>query len=148
MTGIKRFFHQITFSSTSIAPLVVFRILFGIMMFISTFRFINKGWVKDLYVLPKYHFTYYGFDWIKPFSENGMMCLFIILLVTSILITIGFLYRFSIITFFLTFTYIELIDKTNYLNHYYFISIIAFILIFLPANKYLSIDVFIHVFIY
>ena len=111
-------------------------------MFFSTLRFINKGWVKDLYVLPKYHFSYYGFEWIKPLSQNGMNVLFIILLVTSILISIGFIYRLSIITFFLTFTYIELIDKTNYLNHYYFISIIAFILIFLPANKYLSIDVF------
>ena len=80
MTEIKRFFHQITFSSTSIAPLVVFRILFGIMMFFSTLRFINKGWVKDLYVLPKYHFSYYGFEWIKPLSENGMNILFIILL--------------------------------------------------------------------
>ena len=142
MTEIKRFFQKITFSTTSIAPLVVFRILFGIMMFFSTLRFINKGWVKDLYVLPKYHFTYYGFEWIKPFSENGMTILFIVLLILSILISIGFLYRFSIITFFLIFTYIELIDKTNYLNHYYFISVISFILIFLPANKYFSIDTF------
>jgi hypothetical protein len=31
-------------------------------------------------------------------------------------------------------------DKTTYLNHYYFISIISFLLIFLPANVLFSVD--------
>ena len=31
-------------------------------------------------------------------------------------------------------------DKTTYLNHYYFISILSFLLIFLPANSSFSID--------
>ena len=31
-------------------------------------------------------------------------------------------------------------DKTTYLNHYYFISLLSFLLIFLPANAYYSID--------
>lgn len=44
------------------------------------------------------------------------------------------------ITFFLSFTYIELMDKTTYLNHYYFISILSFLMIFLPANAYFSVD--------
>ena len=34
----------------------------------------------------------------------------------------------------------ELLDKTYYLNHYYFISLISFILIFLPAHRYFSLD--------
>jgi len=40
----------------------------------------------------------------------------------------------------LTFTYVELIDKTNYLNHYYFVSIIAFLMVWLPAHRYFSVD--------
>nr|MBP6732712.1 HTTM domain-containing protein [Chitinophagales bacterium] len=32
------------------------------------------------------------------------------------------------------FTYVELLDKTNYLNHYYFISIISLLLCLLPAT--------------
>ena len=43
---------------------------------------------------------------------------------------------------FLIFTYIELIDKTNYLNHYYFISLISLLLILLPANSYFSLDTY------
>src|SRR5690606_9919756 len=42
--------------------------------------------------------------------------------------------------FFVLFTYVELIDKTYYLNHYYFISIVGFLLIWLPANRAVSLD--------
>ena len=37
----------------------------------------------------------------------------------------------------------ELIDLTNYLNHYYFVSLIAFLMCLLPANRFLAIDVWI-----
>ena len=35
----------------------------------------------------------------------------------SLFIALGFLYRYATIVFFLAFTYVELIDKTTYLNH-------------------------------
>ncbi|MEO1450133.1 MAG: HTTM domain-containing protein, partial [Bacteroidota bacterium] len=38
-------------------------------------------------------------------------------------------------------TYVELIDKTHYLNHYYFVSIIAFMMALLPAHRAFSLDV-------
>ena len=112
------------------------------MMFASTLRFILKGWISDFYVTPKYYFTYYGFDWVKPLEENSMYILFGILLLSSLLIAFGLFYRISIVLFFFVFTYIELIDKTNYLNHYYFISLMSFILIFLPLNRHFSLDVY------
>ena len=112
------------------------------MMFASTLRFILKGWINDFYVTPKYYFTYYGFDWVKPLEENSMYILFGILLLSSLLIAFGLFYRISIVLFFFVFTYIELIDKTNYLNHYYFISLMSFILIFLPLNRHFSLDVY------
>ena len=42
---------------------------------------------------------------------------------------------------FLLFTYTELIDLTYYLNHYYFVSIACGLLIFVPANRAFSLDV-------
>ena len=50
------------------------------------------------------------------------------------------LYRISSILFFVLFTYFELLDATYYLNHYYFISCCAFLLIFLPAHHAFSLD--------
>ncbi len=124
----------------SIAPLVVFRVAFGMLMFASTLRFILKGWVDQLYVAPKVFFPYYGFEWIKPLSAEGMYVVFIAMIVCALLIAAGFLYRYATIFFFLLFTYVELIDKTNYLNHYYFISIVSLLLVFVPANRYFSVD--------
>lgn len=126
--------------NTSIAPLVVFRIAFGALMFISLIRFILKGWVYNMYILPKMYFPYYGFEWVKPFGAAGMYVVFGLLLLCSLAILCGLFYRLSAILFFLLFTYVELIDKTNYLNHYYFISLISFLLIFVPAGKSFSLD--------
>lgn len=125
----------------SIAPLVVFRIVFGTLLFLSTLRFLLKGWVHQLYVVPKFFFPYYGLDWIKPLGETGMHLVFVIMLIASFGIIVGLFYRFFASVFFLLFTYVELIDKTNYLNHYYFVSLVSFIIIFLPAANYFSLDV-------
>jgi len=121
-------------------PLVILRVAFGILMFWSTTRFIANGWVQEFYVEPIYHFTYLGFGWIQPLDAIGMMMIFIALLVLSACISLGLFYRFSIIAFFLLFTYVEFIDKTYYLNHYYFISVMSLLMIVLPLNNRFSLD--------
>jgi Vitamin K-dependent gamma-carboxylase len=128
------------YQSVSPAPLVILRITFGLLLFASTLRFLLKGWVYQMYIAPKLFFPYYGFEWVKALSAEGMYALFIILLIASLCITFGLLYRISCIVFFIVFTYIELIDKTNYLNHYYFVSIISFLLILVPAHHTFSLD--------
>lgn len=124
----------------SIAPLVVFRIAFGALMLASITRFIYKGWVHSMYIMPKVYFPFYGFEWVKPLSPVGMYIVFGLMLVACVGIILGAFYRLSAVLFFLLFTYVELIDKTNYLNHYYFISLVSFLLIFIPAHKSFSID--------
>lgn len=99
------------------------------------------GWVDSQLVDPLFHFHYFGFSWIEPLPRIGMYLVFVALLATSLAITLGAFYRFTSITFFLLFTYVELIDISFYLNHYYFVSIVAFLLIWVPANKSFSIDV-------
>lgn len=133
--------YQWLSDEVSAAPLVVFRIAFGIMMFAALVRFAAKGWIDTLFIQPTYFFTFYGFEWIKPLSATGMYSLFAVMMACSLFIALGLFYRIVTIIFFLLFTYVELIDKTNYLNHYYFISIIAGILCLLPANKAFSLDV-------
>ena len=124
-----------------IAPLIVFRVLFGFIMAISILRFMLKGWVHDLYIEPSYFFTYYGFGWVQPLDATGMYAIFAILLIAALAIMLGWHYRVFAVLFFIAFTYVELIDKSNYLNHYYFVSIIAFLLVLVPANCSFSLDV-------
>ncbi|HBQ61719.1 MAG TPA: HTTM domain-containing protein, partial [Balneolaceae bacterium] len=133
-------FIRTYFSDTkNAAPLAVFRILFGILMLWSIIRFGANGWISKLYIEPDFHFSYLGFKWVQPLGEWTYL-IFAICGVASIFVALGFKYRMSIIVFFLSFTYIELMDKTTYLNHYYFISILSFLMIFLPAHAYYSVD--------
>lgn len=126
---------------TSAAPLAVFRILFGFMILASIIRFWNKGWIEELYIKPLHFFPYYGFEFVKPLGENTYL-LFAICGICALLVALGFLYRWAAAGLFLSFTYIELIDKSTYLNHYYFVSLICFLLIFLPAHVCFSVDSF------
>ena len=109
------------------------------MMLFSIIRFWSKGWIEKIYIEPSFHFTYYGFEWVKPLGDK-IYILFILCAISSALIAIGLKYKLAIITFFLSFTYIELLEKTIYLNHYYFICVLSFLLIFLPLNSSFSID--------
>ena len=125
----------------SIAPLVVFRVFFGGIMAASIIRFAARGWIADLYVEPAYYFTYYGFGWVQPLGAVGMYALFAVMGLAALAIMLGLYYRAATVVFFLTFTYVELTDVTNYLNHYYFVSIISFLLIWVPANRHFALDV-------
>ena len=127
--------------TTSSAPLAIFRIFFGLLMFISIIRFWALGWIDKLYIQPHFFFSYYGFEWIKPLGDLTYV-LFFICGLSALFVALGLKYTWAIITFFLSFTYIELMDKTTYLNHYYFVSVLSFLLIFLPAGNYFSWDTF------
>tara|TARA_B100000214_G_scaffold135837_1_gene96707 strand:+ start:1265 stop:2626 length:1362 start_codon:yes stop_codon:yes gene_type:complete len=121
------------------SSLAIFRLGFGILMTISIIRFWQKGWIETLYLDPSFHFSFYGFEWVKPIGEYTYL-IFLICATSAFLVAIGYKYYLSIIVFFLSFTYIELMDKTTYLNHYYFISILSFLMIFLPCNANFSVD--------
>lgn len=128
------------FKETSIAPLIVFRIIFGALMLFGISRFLYKGWVQQLYIDPQYYFGYLGFEWVKPLEGELMFLPFYLMIVASLCMILGLFYRFSATLFFLCFTYVELLDKSNYLNHYYFVSLVSFLMIWLPANRYLALD--------
>lgn len=121
------------------APLAVFRILFGGMMLFSVLRFWANGWIEKLYLEPDFHFSYLGFEWVQPLGPYTYL-LFAFTGLCALAIALGWHYRWASLGFFLSFTYIELMDKTTYLNHYYFISVVAFVMIFLPAHRYYSLD--------
>lgn len=126
----------------SIAPLVIFRIIFGALLFFGSSRFLINGWVESLYIQPDYFFGYLGFEWVQPLPGNWMYLPFILMLIGSLGIIFGGFYRTSALIYFICFTYVELLDKSNYLNHYYFVSLMSFLLILVPANRNFSLDVY------
>ncbi|RQO31456.1 HTTM domain-containing protein [Taibaiella sp. KBW10] len=109
------------------------------MIVASMLRFFAKGWIETLYINPGFYFKYYGFNWVSNWG-NYTYWLFAICGISALSFALGLFYRISAVVLFLSFTYIELLDKTNYLNHYYFVSLVLFLMIFLPAHSNLALD--------
>ena len=126
---------------TDIASLAMFRILFGVLMFAGSLRFVLNGWVDRFFVQPTFFFKYWGFAWVDVLPPAAMYLLFIVCAVAALFIALGWFYRYAVAVFWVVFTYVELIDVSNYLNHYYLVSLLAGILLFLPANRMWSLDV-------
>ncbi len=123
------------------ASLVAFRVFFGIVAMWSSLRFVLNGWVERFFSEPTYFFSFGGFEWVKVLPLSWMYAAFYVLSILGFMIAVGFLYRLASLLYFLIFTYIELIDVTNYLNHYYLVSIVVLMLVFLPLNRRAAIDV-------
>ena len=123
-----------------IAALAVFRMLIGGLMCIGALRFMRNGWIEQLYVEPDFHFKYWGFDWVQVPTETGLYVLYSGIALAAFMVAIGAFYRVAIIAFWCLFTYAELMDVTNYLNHYYFISLLTLILCFLSPHRAWSVD--------
>lgn len=123
-----------------IAALAVFRMLFGGLMFVGTLRFMASDWIDWFYVQPSFHFKYWGFAWVQVPGETGLYLLYGGIALSALLVALGAFYRVAIVAFWCLFTYAELMDVTTYLNHYYFVSLLALILCFLSPHRAWSVD--------
>jgi hypothetical protein len=126
----------------SIAPLVVLRMVTGMLMLVGTVRFWWLGWIEDHYIQPAIHFSYYGFEWVTVLPAFWMYTLHSIMIAAAFCVVLGAWFRLTSFILFASFTYVELIDLTYYLNHYYFVSILLLLLCFSPAHRAYSYDCF------
>jgi hypothetical protein len=124
----------------SAASGAVFRIGFGLVGLLLVIRFFAHGWVDSLFVDPRYHFPYPGFEWVTVWPRNGMYLHFLVIGVAAIGITLGYRYRLSAAVFALALAYVELIDRSLYLNHYYWLVLTATVMVFVPLQASYSLD--------
>jgi hypothetical protein len=123
------------FEPIDIASIAVFRISFGLLLLYDIYTYFAKGWIKSYFIDPPFHFAFFGFDFIRPLPGDGMYVLFGVLAISAVLITVGLFYRLAMTVFFLGFSYVFLIDQARYLNHFYFVGLLAFLMIFVPAAR-------------
>lgn len=140
MLSPQRFWRS-PFTPIDIAALVYFRIAFGAIMFWEVWRYFQHDWISRYWIVPPFHFTYYGFGWVQPWPGYGMYLHFVGLGVLALLILAGCFYRLSTILFFLGFTYVFLLEQARYLNHFYLICLLSLLLIFMPAHRSFSLDI-------
>src|SRR5687768_987757 len=72
-----------------IASLVAFRVIFGLMMLVSVVRFWQRGWIEELYIQPAYHFTYWGFEWVRVWPAWSLYVHFAALAVLALCVALG-----------------------------------------------------------
>jgi vitamin K-dependent gamma-carboxylase len=117
------------------ASLGALRIAFGVVMAVAIARFAAMGWIDDLYVRPSFHFTFWGFGWVRPWPAWGLYAHFAALGVLAILIALGVYARIAALLFTIGFAYVELIDATYYLNHYYAIVLFGALIAATPCDR-------------
>ncbi|MEM1008745.1 MAG: HTTM domain-containing protein [Myxococcota bacterium] len=116
------------------------RIFFGGLLCFLVLRFFLYGWIDQLYIRPRLLFPYEGFFWLPRPSSKTIYMLFTVMGICAFAIMLGFLYRLATFGFLLLFAYVELLDKTNYLNHYYFLLLLCGLMLFMPFHRRCSID--------
>lgn len=117
------------------AGLRVARTAFYALASAAAVRFMLLGWVDDFYVTPTYHFTWPGFSWVAPLDRAGMYTVFVLKAGSAALCALGIAFRLSALTFFVTHTYVELLDKTYYLNHQYLVGLLGLLFLVLPRES-------------
>lgn len=122
------------------SPLILFRIFFGLLMFGESVGAILTGWVHEVLILPKFTFSFIGFEWLQPLPGLGMYFYYGFMAVLSICIMLGAYYKFSTFLFALMWSGVYFMQKTSYNNHYYLLVLLSFIMFLLPAHRLLSWD--------
>ncbi len=123
------------------APLILFRIIFGVLFVCESFGAIFTGWVRENLIEPQLTFSHIYMEWLQPLPGNGMYYYFVLMGLASIGVMLGYRYRLSIILLTVLWAGCYYIQKTSYNNHYYLMLIICFFMCFMPANRYASLDV-------
>lgn len=128
------------FRETDLSSRAFFRATYGLVILWEVYRYVAHDWIEKYWIRPKYHFSYPFFEWVQPWPASGMYIHFAAMALLSIFVMLGFLYRPSALFLFLGFTYLFLLDETRYLNHFYLICVVGFVMVLVPAGGAWSLD--------
>jgi len=122
------------------ASLGVFRIVFGAMIAWDAYRYLQHGWVEEYFVRPSLHFTYLYFDFVRPLPPPWIYAHFWFIAAMGILVALGLFYRAAIVALAVGYTYFFLLEQSVYMNHYYLILLLCWLLSLMPADRAYSLD--------
>ena len=128
------------FRPVDISSLVFFRVAYGAVMLWEVWRYLGQGWVERYYIAPEFHFRYQFFEWVHPWPGVGMHVHFWAMAFLSFCVIVGFMYRLSAALLWLAFTYVFLLEQAKYLNHFYLVSLLGFLMVLVPAHHAWSLD--------
>ena len=137
LSKLKQYFYKPIDNS----QIILFRMLFGFLMAIESFGAIGTGWVRRTLVEPQFTFSFIGLDWLQPLPGNGMYFYFAMMGVVSLMVMVGYFYRFTSILLAVMWTAVYFMQKTSYNNHYYLVMLLLWWMAFMNAHRYAALDV-------
>lgn len=136
--------RQRAFARIDIAWLVFFRVAFGLLMIWDMWLHFSRHLITLYWVQPTFAFKYFGFSWVNLWPGDGIYLHCTALALLGLLVAAGLFYRISTTLLCLGHTYLFLLDGMWANNHAYLICLFCFLLIFMPANRALSLDVWLN----
>ncbi|MBA5628430.1 HTTM domain-containing protein [Moheibacter lacus] len=132
---------NILFQRIDNSQIIIFRIFFGLLMAVECWGSIGTGWVTETFVETKFSFTFIGFEWTRFLLGETMYYVYGFLGLMGIFIMLGAFYRITTVIFALGWSLVYFMQKEHYNNHYYLVMLIAWFMVFIPANRYKAVDV-------
>lgn len=126
------------FSPINPIHLGIFRIGLGLLFMFEAAYFMSTYLVEDYLMKPKYLFNY-DFLPLNPLEEGPMKAIIWAMFLAGALIALGLWQRIAAFVYFISLSYIFLLEKVFYNNHIYLFALIALMLVFIPADAALSI---------
>ncbi len=119
---------------TDAASLAAFRVLLGLLLFCATLRAWHSGVVEQAFLAPKYFFPHYGLAWLPPPGAYAY-ALYALIAGSALCLALGAYTRVAAAVLCLAFSYAHFVDVTNYLNHYYLVSLLTGLLAMVPTGN-------------
>ena len=120
--------------------LILFRAVFGFLIATEAFGAILTGWVRRNLVEPPFTFNFIGFNFLQHLQGEFMYVYFLVMGVFGLFVMLGYKYRLGMFAYALMWTGVYLMQKSSYNNHYYLMMLLCWIMAFLPANRWFSLD--------
>lgn len=140
MAGVRRNPTAWLFEPVDNSALVLFRIIFGVLLFLESSGSIVTGWVMQAFIEPRVHFPMIGFDWLQPLPGPGMYLFYAVMAATALLVAAGAYFRMALAAFTAMWTATYLMQTVSYNNHYYLLILLCLLLLPTPAHADVSVD--------
>jgi hypothetical protein len=121
------------------ALVAVVRIGLGLLIAAEAIHFLTTDWIARSFLDPEFHFTYQGFDWVQPWPGVGLYLHFGALALLGLCVAAGLAHRIAAPLLAAGFAYVFLLDKAEYLNHFYAAILLLALIAVMPADRALSV---------
>jgi hypothetical protein len=121
------------------ASLAVFRVGLGLTGALLIGRLWSNGWLASLYSDPLNHLRYPGLAWIPEVPSSLVQPVAAVAAIGAIAVALGWHHRWGAGLFATAFAWLEATEATTYLNHYWLLTYLYVLAVFLPLSAVFAI---------